>query len=277
MSARRKCLVLPGVGGQNAIIPPIALVSDQKRVLPLLWPANAGFSQLLATSGPGPAPVVKTRYQLPVDEEEKAAVDPKRSLECASCFTPRGQVVKRSRWELCTKTKLVILNQAALAEEGDGVLRRVGAFSLAAVAIEVLLAVAFLLTGADAMIEQGLSGVGLEFNTDLVTAVTLVVGFPAAAFAVGLSLMQVAAPDLAVLAVPWPRGGQEGRRPVRERLRFWSCEDGARSGIRTWALMITVFLTMNLATAGLNSLLLSTPSSSGDRTGVRLGSWPRSW
>lgn len=92
-------------------------------------------------------------------------------------------------------------------------------------------------------------------NTDLVTAAVLVIGYPAAA--VGLSLLQVAAPDLAVLAVATRRGGPDGLRPVRHRFRFWSREVGARSVARTWVLTIVVFLAMNLATAGLNSLLLA--------------------
>src|SRR6188472_4767765 len=86
--------------------------------------------------------------------------------------------------------------------------RPVLTFWVVAVALEVLLGVAFLATGADAAIEEGLAQAGLDFSSDLLTAVRVVVVYPAALLGVTLALAQVAAPDLAVLVVARIRGGR---------------------------------------------------------------------
>ena len=49
-----------------------------------------------------------------------------------------------------------------------------------AVTLEVLLGIAFLLTGADGAIDTGLSKAGIDFSSDLLTAVRVVVVYPAA-------------------------------------------------------------------------------------------------
>ena len=58
--------------------------------------------------------------------------------------------------------------------------RPVLTFWVVAVALEVLLGVAFLATGADAAIEEGLAQAGLDFSSDLLTAVRVVVVYLAA-------------------------------------------------------------------------------------------------
>jgi hypothetical protein len=79
--------------------------------------------------------------------------------------------------------------------------RPVLTFWLIAVALEVVLGVAFLLTGADGAIDTGLSKAGIDFSSDLLTAVRVVGVYPAAIVGVTLALAQVAAPDLAVSVV----------------------------------------------------------------------------
>ena len=116
-----------------------------------------------------------------------------------------------------------------------------------AVTLEVLLGVAFLLTGADAAIETGLDRAGLEFGSDLVTAGRVVVAYPAALVGVLLALAQVAAPDLAVLLVAGVRGGRRLVRVVGRRFRPWSPEVDARTGLRIWLVVVVVFTACNLA------------------------------
>lgn len=125
--------------------------------------------------------------------------------------------------------------------------RPVLVFWLIAVALEVVFAAAFLVSGADAAIERGLSAAGLEFGTDLVTATRVVLAYPAAALGVALALGQVAAPDLAVLASARRRGGRTLLREVGRRFRFWSPEVGAARGVRIWLLAVAVLCAANLA------------------------------
>ena len=89
--------------------------------------------------------------------------------------------------------------------------RPVLTFWLIAVALEVVLGLAFLVSGAESAIEDGLSKAGIDFGSDLLTAGRVVVVYPAALLGVALALAQVAAPDLAVLVVARIRGG---RRPL---------------------------------------------------------------
>lgn len=124
--------------------------------------------------------------------------------------------------------------------------RPVLTFWSVAVALEVLLGVAFLLTGADAAIDTGLSKAGIDFSSDLVTAVRVVVVYPAALLGVMLALAQVAAPDLAVYVVARIRGGRSLLHAVGRRFRPWSKETGARRGIRIWVTVVVVFSCCNL-------------------------------
>jgi membrane protease YdiL (CAAX protease family) len=124
--------------------------------------------------------------------------------------------------------------------------RPVLTFWLVAVALEVILGVAFLLTGADAAIDKGLSKAGIDFSSDLLTALRVVVVYPAAILGVTLALAQVAAPDLAVLVVARIRGGRRLLRAVGSRFRPWSKEVGTRRGIRIWIAVVVVFSACNL-------------------------------
>lgn len=122
-----------------------------------------------------------------------------------------------------------------------------------AVGIEFLLAAILILTGADAAIETGLDKVGIDFGSDFVTAARVAVVYPAAAFAVLLALLQVAAPDLAVIGVSLIRGGRDLLLSVRGRFRFWSEDVGARRGQRVWLTMVVTFTACNLASGLLHA------------------------
>ena len=125
--------------------------------------------------------------------------------------------------------------------------RPVLTFWLIAVALEVLLGVAFLLSGAEPSIDAGLSKAGIDFGSDLLTAGRVVVVYPAAILGVALALAQVAAPDLAVLVVARIRGGRALLRAVGRRFRPWSREVGARKGLGIWLAVIIVFSACNVA------------------------------
>ena len=125
--------------------------------------------------------------------------------------------------------------------------RPVLTFWLIAVALEVLLGVAFLVSGAESSIDAGLSKAGIDFGSDLITALRVVVVYPAAILGVGLALAQVAAPDVAVLVLARIRGGRGLLRAVGRRFRPWSPEVGARKGLRIWLVVVVVFSACNLA------------------------------
>lgn len=130
-------------------------------------------------------------------------------------------------------------------------------FWAVAVLLEVVLAAALLVSGGDAAISAGLDRLGVEFNTDLVSAVRLVAGWPPATLAVLLSVAAVAAPDLAVWLVARRRSGPYGLGSVARRFRFWSPEVGRRRGLQVWAATVAVFVALSLATAGLDALVLT--------------------
>ncbi len=125
--------------------------------------------------------------------------------------------------------------------------RPVLSFWLVAVALEVAFGVAFLITGADAAIDEGLSQAGIDFSSDLLTAIRVVAVYPAAALGVLLAVGQVAAPDLAVWVVSRLRGGRALLLEVRRRFRPWSPAVGARAGLRLWVTVVVVFSACNLA------------------------------
>lgn len=116
-----------------------------------------------------------------------------------------------------------------------------------AVAIELVLVPIFLVTQADAALSDALAAAGLSFNTDLVTAVRLVVAEPSALAPVLLSLAQVASPDLALLVVVGLGAGATGLLAVKRRWRWWHPEVGRTKGLQTWATCVAVFVAMNLA------------------------------
>ncbi|WP_410812721.1 CPBP family intramembrane glutamic endopeptidase [Micromonospora sp. 067-2] len=126
-------------------------------------------------------------------------------------------------------------------------------FWLIAVAIELVVIPVFLLSGAQEGVDAALTATGTDFNTDLVTAFRLVLNDHRAMAGVVLSLIQVAAPDIAVLMVGL-LAGRHHLRQVARRWRFWSPATGWRRGLRIWLQMVAVFCAMNLATAGLNAM-----------------------
>lgn len=143
-------------------------------------------------------------------------------------------------------------------------------FWLIAVGVELLVIPIFLLSGAQEAIDAALTATGMDFNTDLVSAAKLICADPRALAGVALSLVQVAAPDLAVLIVCAVIGEGHLRR-VGRRFRFWGPRVGWRRGLRIWAMVVAVFTAMNLATAGLNAL---TATDDGFVWNVRPLWWP---
>ena len=125
--------------------------------------------------------------------------------------------------------------------------RPVLVFWLIAVALEVLLGVAFLLSGAEGAIDDGLAKAGIDFGSDLVTAGRVVIVYPAALLGVTLALAQVAAPDLAVVLLGRLRRSRALLRQVAARLRPWSAEVGVRRGLTIWLTVTLVFTACNLA------------------------------
>lgn len=136
--------------------------------------------------------------------------------------------------------------------------RPVLTFWLIAVALEVLLGVAFLLSGAESAIDDGLSKAGIDFGSDLLTAGRVLVVYPAALLGVALALAQVAAPDLAVLVVARIRGGLGLLRAVGRRFRPWSREVGARKGLGIWLAVVVVFSACNVASGLLHKAFVPT-------------------
>jgi membrane protease YdiL (CAAX protease family) len=125
--------------------------------------------------------------------------------------------------------------------------RPVLTFWLIAVALEILLGVVFLVSGAESAIDDGLAKAGIDFGSDLLTAGRVVVAYPAALLGVTLALAQVAAPDLAVLVVARIRGGRALLRAVGSRFRPWSHEVGTRKGLTIWLTVVIVFTACNVA------------------------------
>jgi uncharacterized protein len=121
-----------------------------------------------------------------------------------------------------------------------------------AIAIEVVLIPVFLFTGADAVLTDALDAAGLAFNTDLVTAVRIMVIAPATIVPVVLSLLQVASPDLALLIVVGLGFGATGLVAVKRRWRWWHPAITPREGLRVWATCIAVFVAMSVASGVLH-------------------------
>ena len=130
-------------------------------------------------------------------------------------------------------------------------------FWLVAVALEVAFGVAFVLSGADSAIDEGLSRAGIDFSSDLLTAVRVVAVYPVAALGVLLAVAQVAAPDLAVWVVSRIRGGRALLVEVRRRFRPWSPEVGARAGLRLWVTAVVIFSACNVASGLMHRTFVS--------------------
>ena len=123
--------------------------------------------------------------------------------------------------------------------------------------IVILIIPVFLLTGADVAVERAIEKTGIQFNTDLVTAFRVVSAEPGAFFGVILAILQVAAPDIAVFIVASTAYGQKGLLELKNRFRFWKKGLNWQYALKIWGICILVFILMNLASAGLNKLLLA--------------------
>lgn len=129
-------------------------------------------------------------------------------------------------------------------------------FWLIAVGLEVVLGVAFLVSGAESAIDEGLSRAGIDFGSDLITAARVVIAYPAALLGVLLALGQVAAPDLAVWVLARIRGGRALLHEVGRRFRPWSPAVGMRTGIRVWVTAVVLFCACNVASGLLHRTFL---------------------
>jgi uncharacterized protein len=125
------------------------------------------------------------------------------------------------------------------------------------VLIVILIIPVFLLTGADVTVERSLEKTGIQFNTDLVTAFRVISAEPGAFLGVILAILQVAAPDIAVFIVASIAYGRKGLLELKNRFRFWHQDINWQYALRIWGTCVLVFSLMNLASAGLNKLLLS--------------------
>jgi uncharacterized protein len=130
---------------------------------------------------------------------------------------------------------------------------------LLAVLLQFPIIALLLLTGAEHVLSDAITRTGIAFNTDLVTAARLLVAAPETWLAVLLAIAQVAAPDLALIAVAGLGVGWAALKAVARRYRFWSLEVGWSRGLRVWLACLLVFSGMNLATAALHQYVLHTP------------------
>lgn len=131
--------------------------------------------------------------------------------------------------------------------------RPVAWFFWISLAINVAVIAVYLASGAAARFEAAVEAAGLEDKTDFVSAFRLALGEPEAIPGIALSILQPLSPDIAAFVVAglaFGLGGTGGVIALLRRYRFWGV--GWRRGLRVWGVMILVFLTMSLATAGLN-------------------------
>jgi membrane protease YdiL (CAAX protease family) len=129
-------------------------------------------------------------------------------------------------------------------------------FYVFSILIEVCIIPIFLFTDAQNGLLKGFEKSGLQFNTDLVTAFRVVLAAPEAFLGIFLSLVQVAAVDVAVFLIAIAYG-QQGFATLKARFRFWKKDIFWHRGLRIWGVCILTFSAMNLATAALNKLLLT--------------------
>ncbi|XGV96626.1 MAG: CPBP family intramembrane glutamic endopeptidase [Leptolyngbya sp. BL-A-14] len=129
-------------------------------------------------------------------------------------------------------------------------------FYILSVLIVILIIPAFIVTGAGDTVTQAFERTGSPFNTDLVTWTRLVSAFPSAFPGALLALLQVASPDLAVVIVVGIAYGRKGFLDLKRRFRFWSREIPWKHGIQSWAICVSIFAGMSLATAGLSRFIL---------------------
>lgn len=130
-------------------------------------------------------------------------------------------------------------------------------FYIFSVLIEVAIIPIFIFTDALNGLMNGIERSGIQPNTDFVTAFRLMFAAPEACWGVFLSIVQVAAVDIAVLIIAKVSYGQKGLKDLKERFRFWKKDIPWQQAAKVWITCIITFSTMNLATGGLNKLLLA--------------------
>lgn len=128
------------------------------------------------------------------------------------------------------------------------------------VAIVILTIPLFIVTGAQEAIDQAFIITGAPFNTDLLTWGRLVAAYPDTALGAALALLQVGAPDIAVLIVVPLAFGWRGLIDLKRRFRFWPREMPWRRGIGVWLVAMLTFVLLSLATAALNQWVLPVES-----------------
>ncbi len=135
--------------------------------------------------------------------------------------------------------------------------RPVSWFFAISLAIEIVVIIVYLSSGAAGELEAAIRAAGLGYRTDFVSAARLVVLEPQSWLGVFLSVLQPLSPDIAAFAVAalaFGLGGIGGVVTLVRRYRFWSRDIGWKRGLWVWGLMFFTFFAMSLATAGLNYL-----------------------
>ncbi|MBI4784037.1 MAG: CPBP family intramembrane metalloprotease [Oscillatoriophycideae cyanobacterium NC_groundwater_1537_Pr4_S-0.65um_50_18] len=128
-------------------------------------------------------------------------------------------------------------------------------FYVISVLIEIVIIPVFYFTGAADVLMSAIETLGIPFKTDLVTAFRVVLAAPSAFPGVFLSIVQVAAVDIAVFIVASIAFGQTGMADLKNRFRFWKREIPFQYALKTWGVCIVIFSLINLAAAGLNRLM----------------------
>lgn len=137
----------------------------------------------------------------------------------------------------------------------EGMKRRpVAWFFWISLAINTAVVAVFLASGAAGVFEAALEATGLTGKTDFVSAFRLALEAPRAIPGIALSILQPLSPDIAAFVVAAGAFGLIGVRRLVRGYRFWSGAVGWRRGLRVWGMMALIFLSMSLATAGLNYL-----------------------
>lgn len=152
--------------------------------------------------------------------------------------------------------------------------RPVAWFFALSLAIEILVIVVYLWSGAGETLEATIRATDLEGRTDFISAVRLVLLEPQSSLGVFLSVLQPLSPGVGAFVVAAGAFGLDGVGGVVALVRrylFWSRDVGGKRGLRVWGLMILTFLAMSLVTAVLNRLFA--PSGSFEWVNTPILSW----
>ncbi len=134
--------------------------------------------------------------------------------------------------------------------------RPVAWFFVLALAIEVAVVALALVTGAFDGLFAAQEAAGLAGRTDFVALGELVVAEPSVLPDAVLVILQPFSPDVAAFLVAALAFGLIGLKRIVRGYRFWSGDVGWQRGLRAWGLMALTFVTMSLATAGLDALFM---------------------